>query len=50
VVSTRIPPKYGKYLIGKYKILPNNLLPVEWSRAIEGIIQEVINEKARQAA
>jgi hypothetical protein len=30
-------PRYFKYLIGKYKVLPNNALPFRWRRALDDI-------------
>ena len=30
--------QYGKYLIGRYQILPNGALPAEWSRRLGEIV------------
>ncbi len=39
VLRARLGPKYAKYLIGKYGILPNGGLPVRWSRLLSEIVR-----------
>jgi hypothetical protein len=39
-------PKHFKFLIGKYKILPNNALPFRWRRALD----EITKREAARAA
>lgn len=34
-------PKYAKYLIGRYGILPNGAMPTTWERAIQGMVTEL---------
>jgi hypothetical protein len=33
--------KYGKYLVGKYEILPNGPIPLQWRERISEIVHEV---------
>lgn len=40
IVRARLGPKYAKYLIGKYGILPNGALPVRWRSTIEQVVKE----------
>lgn len=35
-------PKYARYLIGKYAILPIHALPADWSRRLREITSEVV--------
>jgi hypothetical protein len=30
-------PKHFRFLVGKYKVLPNNALPFRWRRALDEI-------------
>jgi|SRR4051812_42776361 hypothetical protein len=39
IVRCVLGQPYMKYLVGKYKILPNGALPVGWSRTLDGIVQ-----------
>jgi hypothetical protein len=39
-------PKHMKFLIGKYKILPNNAIPLRWRRALD----EITTRQAARAA
>jgi hypothetical protein len=38
VVRCVLGPKYAKYLIGKYDILPNGALPAAWSAALRDLV------------
>jgi hypothetical protein len=40
VVRCVLGPKYTRYLIGKYGILPNGALPARWSQRIGQIVKE----------
>lgn len=39
VVRCVLPESYAKYLIGKYSILPNGVLPVAWGAKLRSIAQ-----------
>jgi hypothetical protein len=32
-------PRYAKYMIGLYGVLPNGPLPVRWARRLDGIVE-----------
>lgn len=38
VVRCVLGPKYAKYLIGKYGILPNGALPASWSDRLRALV------------
>lgn len=38
IVRSTIGPPYLRYLIGKYKVLPNGPLPVGWKRTLDGLV------------
>lgn len=40
IVRVGLGTKYAKYLIGKYRILPNGAIPVEWKRDIDAIVHK----------
>lgn len=40
IVRCVLGTKYAKYLIGKYGVLPNGALPVDWVRALGAIVKE----------
>lgn len=40
VVRAVLGPRYAKYLIGKYGILPNGALPVRWRSALQQVVKE----------
>lgn len=40
VLRCVLGPKYARYLIGKYGILPNGALPTAWSRKLSNIVHE----------
>lgn len=44
-MRTRVLPRYTKYLIGKYDVLPNGPLPVSWQDRLREIAARVINER-----
>lgn len=37
IVRCVLAKEYMRYLIGKYKVLPNNALPAEWDRELDRI-------------
>jgi hypothetical protein len=39
IVRCVLGPKYARYLIGKYGILPNGALPVSWSRRLGELVK-----------
>ena len=41
LVRCVLGPKYARFLIGKYGVLPNGALPAEWSRRLAQIVQDV---------
>jgi hypothetical protein len=38
IVRCVLGAPYMKYLIGKYKVLPNNAIPAEWDRALHALV------------
>ena len=38
IVRCVLSAPYMKYLIGKYKVLPNNAIPAEWDRALNALV------------
>lgn len=38
IVRAALGTKWAKFLIGKYRILPNGPLPVEWKREIDQVV------------
>lgn len=45
IVRCVLGTKYAKYLIGKYKILPNGGMPAEWSRYFAELVANAKAEK-----
>lgn len=41
VVRCVLGPKYAKYLIGKYSVLPNGSLPAAWSARLRDLVASV---------
>lgn len=39
VVRAVLDEPYAKYLIGKYNILPNGAMPVEWKREMDALVK-----------
>jgi hypothetical protein len=39
--------QYGRFLIGKYEILPNKKLPLQWSQALARISETTIKEEMK---
>lgn len=53
IIRAELGPKYAKYLIGKYKILPigdRTAMPLAWRRALDELAREIISNPARVAA
>jgi hypothetical protein len=53
VVRCALGPKYAKYLIGKYKILPvgdRSALPTAWSRSVDDIAARVFVAQTQRIA
>ncbi len=44
-MRTAVLPRYTKYLIGKYDVLPNGPLPALWRERMTEIAARVINER-----
>jgi hypothetical protein len=42
-------PKHMKFLVGKYKILPNNALPFRWRARLDAIVREVAGREVAAA-
>lgn len=42
-MRTHVLPRYTKYLIGKYDVLPNGPLPAAWRERLTEIAAQVIN-------
>lgn len=39
IVRVRFGTDYTKYLVGKYRVLPNGPLPAKWRATLDGIVQ-----------
>ena len=46
-IRTALLPRYYKYLIGKYDVLPNGVLPRVWSSTIGDIARDVIEREVK---
>lgn len=44
-IRTRILPKYTKYLIGKYDVLPNGPLPAKWRETLTDLAARVLYDE-----
>lgn len=44
-IRTAILPRYTKYLIGKYDVLPNGPLPLEWRERLREIAARVLYDE-----
>ncbi len=40
IVRCVLGPKYARYLIGKYSILPNGAMPVKWAERLRTLVAE----------
>lgn len=47
-IRTARLPRYAKYLIGRYDILPNGPLPMGWRARLAGISTEVIDAAVKE--
>ncbi len=47
-IRTARLPRYTKYLIGKYDVLPNGPLPAEWRTKLAAIASDVIDARVRE--
>lgn len=45
VVRCVLPTPYAKYLVGKYKVLPNGAMPAEWSRFLAELVRQADAQK-----
>lgn len=45
----QLGPKHMRFLIGKYKILPNNALPFRWRAALNDVTKRVAEQEAAKA-
>jgi hypothetical protein len=53
IVRAELGPRYARYLVGKYKILPvgdRTALPIAWVRAIDELVATAIANPERLAA
>lgn len=53
IIRCELGPRYARYLIGKYKILPvgdRTSMPVSWIRAMRELGETVVTNRARVAA
>lgn len=41
VVRCVLGPRYAKFLVGKYRILPMGRMPVKWSRRLAKLVESV---------
>jgi hypothetical protein len=41
IVRCVLGPKYARFLIGKYGILPNGAMPVAWSRRLKDLVDSL---------
>ena len=48
-IRCTLGPKHMRYLVGKYKILPNNALPFRWRAKLAEIVRQVGDEQAAAA-
>jgi hypothetical protein len=48
-IRCTLGPRHMKYLIGKYKILPNNALPFRWRSKLNEIVARAAAREAAQA-
>jgi hypothetical protein len=48
-IRTTTLPRYAKYLIGKYDLLPNGPLPVLWRERLREIAAKVLSAEIRDA-
>jgi hypothetical protein len=46
-IRTALLPRYTRYLIGRYDVLPNGVLPATWSGALTTIAREEIEAQLR---
>lgn len=49
IVRCVLGTPYAKYLIGRYKILPNGAMPAEWSRFLAELVERAKAEKYLRA-
>ena len=47
IVRAQLPTRYAKYLVGKYKIMPQSL-PVEWREELEKLVREYREDFERE--
>jgi hypothetical protein len=53
VVRAQLGPRYARYLVGKYKILPvgdRTAMPVNWIKALNELARDAVANPARVAA
>ena len=50
IIRALLNQRYAKYLVGKYKILPNNKLPANWQEHLETLLFEYGEDMAREQA
>lgn len=42
VIRCVLGPKYAKYLVGKYDVLPNGALPAQWAASLRDVAQSFV--------
>lgn len=50
IVRCVLTQPYAKYLIGKYRVLPNGVLPAYWARALNELVPGAVARAAKRAA
>jgi hypothetical protein len=48
-IRCNLGPKHLRYLIGKYKVLPNNRIPFAWRRQFSDVVQAVARRQVAAA-
>jgi hypothetical protein len=50
ILRASLGTKYAKYLVGKYKVMPNGALPAAWRSKLETLVREYAEDLEREAA
>lgn len=54
IIRALLNQRYARYLVGQYKILPNNKLPASWQEHLESLLfdygEDMAREQSRQLA
>jgi hypothetical protein len=49
-IRTTILPKYAKFLIGRFDILPNGPLPAAWREGLQAIAGQVLTDEIKRGS